>query len=168
MLTGTRPAWLLRDVKPNASRYRPRAETVPLTPYELVKLGPRRSRVLPADASTPLLTTERSEILSRINPENDQELARELVRLESIRDDLLNLRRSVTDAAARKRERELRSRITRLEKEIERLKKRPVASPSKRPAAAAPEQSVRKPNRQQPQQSQQSPTGSAARLPQRR
>ena len=168
MLTGTRPAWLLRDVKPNASRYRPRAETVPLTPYELVKLGSRRSRVLPADASTPLLTTERSEILSRINPENDQELARELVRLESIRDDLLNLRRSVTDAAARKRERELRSRITRLEKEIERLKKRPVASPSKRPAAAAPEQSVRKPNRQQPQQSQQSPTGSTARLPQQR
>ena len=124
MLTGFRPAWVLRDVKPNASRYRPHDETVPLTPYELVKLGPRRDKVLPAAASEPLLTAERGEILSRVNPENDQELARELVRLESIRDDLLRLRRSEADAATRRRERELRNRITRLEKEIARLKKR--------------------------------------------
>ena len=131
MLTGTRPAWLLRDVKPNASRYRPRDERVPLTPYELVKLGPRREKVLPAAASEPLLQTERLEILSRVNPENDQELSRELVRLESIRDDLINLRRSVADAAARRRERELQNRIKKLEKEIARLKNRKAASPPK-------------------------------------
>ncbi len=131
MLTGSRPAWLLRDVKPNASRYRPHDEPVPLTAYELVKLGPRREKVLPAAASEPLLLTERSEIISRVNPENDQELARELARLESIRDDLLNLRRSTADAAARQRERSLRNRITRLEKEIARRKQREKApSPS--------------------------------------
>lgn len=123
LLTGSRPAWLLRDVKPDASRYRPKEEPVPLAAYELVKLGPRRVKVLPAAASEPLLTAERSEIVSRVNPGNDQELARELARLESIRDDILGLRRSVSDAKARQQERELRAQIAKLKKEIEQLKK---------------------------------------------
>lgn len=42
---------------------------------ELVRLGERRRTVLPVAGSASLLTAERGEILSRVNPENDQEPA---------------------------------------------------------------------------------------------
>lgn len=138
MATGSRPAWLLRDVKPDASRYRPRSEPVPLAVYELVRLDARRAKELPPDAGLSLLSAERGDILSRINPENDQELLRDLNRLESIRDDTLGLRRAVSDAKTReeiqnlRRERDrLKADSAKLRKEIEEQKK-PKGTPPKK------------------------------------
>lgn len=130
MATGTRPAWLLRDVKPNASRYRPQDEPIPLTACELVRLGARREKVLPPDAGESLLSAERGDILSRVNPENDQELQRNLLRLESIRDDILGLRRAVSDAKARDEIRDLRRERDRLKTDNANLRNEVKAKPA--------------------------------------
>lgn len=136
MVTGARPAWLLRDIKPNASRYRPRSEPVPLTVYELVRLDERRAKELPPDAGLSLLSAERGDILSRINPENDQELLRDLNRLESIRDDTLGLRRAVSDAKTREEIRDLRRERDRLKADSAKLRKEIEAQ--KKPQSAPP------------------------------
>ena len=130
-ITGTRPAWLLRELKRDASRYRPRKEPVPLTNYEIIRLGPKRDKVLPIAASQNLLQSERREILNRINPENDQRLQGDLTRLESIRDDLAGLRRAAQDA--RRRE-VIRSKAAEKRKAQQRLRRK-IAEASRRMAA---------------------------------
>ena len=129
MITGARPAWLLRDTKPEASRFRPRSEPVPLPVYELVRLGKRRDKVLPPAAGEALLTAERSDILNRLNPENDEERQRDLNRLESIRDDVLGLRRAISDAKARAEADSRRRELDRAKTEA--LKKRQTAPAKK-------------------------------------
>jgi len=130
MATGARPAWLLRDIKPNASRYQPRNEPIPLTVYELVRLDVRRAKELPPDAGLSLLSAERGDILSRINPENDQELLRDLNRLESIRDDTLGLRRAVSDAKTREEIQNLRRERDRLKADSAKLRNEVKAKPA--------------------------------------
>lgn len=122
MITGTRPAWLLRDIKPEASRYRPKEEPVALTVYELARLGERREKVLPLAASESLLSSERDDILARVNPDKDQELQRELTRLESIRDDINGLRRSAADAKAREADRRQARELEKLKAENAKLR----------------------------------------------
>ena len=129
-ITGTRPAWLLRELKRDASRYRPKNEPVPLTNYEIIQLGAKREKVLPLADSQNLLQSERREILNRINPNNDQELQNDLNRLETIRDDVGNLRRAIADA---KRREEARKKAA--EKRKAELAKRRAAEARRRKAA---------------------------------
>ena len=130
-ITGTRPAWLLRELKRDASRYRPRTEPVPLTSYEIIRLGPKREKVLPIADSQNLLQSERREILNRINPENDQLLQSDLTRLETIRDDLAALRRAAQDA---KRREEARRKAAEKRKARQKLLRK-ISDASRRMAA---------------------------------
>lgn len=130
-ITGTRPAWLLRELKRDASRYRPRKEPVPLTSYEIIRLGPKREKVLPIADSQNLLQSERREILNRINPENDQLLQSDLTRLETIRDDLAALRRAAQDA---KRREEARRKAAEKRKARQKLLRK-ISDASRRMAA---------------------------------
>lgn len=130
-ITGTRPAWLLRELKRDASRYRPRKEPVPLTSYEIIRLGPKREKVLPIADSRNLLQSERREILNRINPENDQLLQSDLTRLETIRDDLAALRRAAQDA---KRREEARRKAAEKRKARQKLLRK-ISEASRRMAA---------------------------------
>ena len=130
-ISGTRPAWLLRELKRDASRYRPRKEPVPLTSYEIIRLGPKREKVLPIADSQNLLQSERREILNRINPENDQLLQSDLTRLETIRDDLAALRRAAQDA---KRREEARRKAQEKRKAQQRLRRK-ISDANRRMAA---------------------------------
>ena len=130
-ITGTRPAWLLRELKRDASRYHPKKDPVPLVNYEIIRLGAKREKVLPIAASQNLLQSERREILNRINPENNQLIQSDLTRLETIRDDLAALRRAAQDA--RRRE-ETRRKAVEKRKAQQRLHRK-IAEASRRMAA---------------------------------
>ncbi len=103
MVAGTRPRYLLRDVKPEASRYRAKAEPVALPVYEIVKLGARRKKTLPAADAESQMIVERNELWSRVNPSADPEVRRDLERLDTIREEILNLRRAIAAEKAKKK-----------------------------------------------------------------
>lgn len=102
-ISGERAGWRLFPWKRDASRYRSAiaADTVAMPVYELVRLGPRRAKVLPALDSEQLLQQERRELFERLNPENQPELRRDLERIESIRDEIGTLRRIRREQEAR-------------------------------------------------------------------
>lgn len=101
MITGERPAWLLLPFKRAASRFQESDAPVKFTPYEVIRLGAKRSRVLPAAASVGELQQERAEVLYRLNPAQDPEIRRDTERLEAIRDETGALNRSIAEARRR-------------------------------------------------------------------
>ncbi len=108
VVTGFRDPWLLRRLKPDASRYSAgQLKQIELPAIEIIKLGPKRAKYLPTLDSEPTLQAERNEIILRLNPERTGVIADDLYRLESIRDEITQLRRN---AAEEKRQAELRKR----------------------------------------------------------
>lgn len=77
-----------------------------------MRLGERRRTVLPVVGSASLLTAERCEILSRVNPENDQEPAGR-------------------GRAGRNMREKLRTENAKLPKELEAQKRKPPPADSK-------------------------------------
>ena len=75
-----------------------------------MRLGERRRTVLPVVGSASLLTAERCEILSRVNPENDQEPA---------------------GRGGRNMREKLRAENAKLRKELEAQKRKPPPADSK-------------------------------------
>ncbi len=114
LISGERDSWRLLPVKRDASRYRAVSPTVAMPVYELVRLGARREKVLPALDSEELLLQERRELVERLNPENSPETVRDIERIESIRDEVGALRRARDQARraeeARKAKEEARRR----------------------------------------------------------
>lgn len=119
-ITGERPPWVLIRQKRNASRYWEENQKPPMEPlavYELVKLGARREKPLSSIASEALLQTERQQLRDELNPDKDPLVLRNLDRLETLRDNISSLRRSI------QAEKERREKI-RKQQELQKLKQK--------------------------------------------
>lgn len=83
LITGDRPAHFLVPIQRSATRFLPDKPTVPMQLGEIVKVGPRRKKVLPLSDSERVLQQERREIMERLTPDNNAEIRRDLERLVS-------------------------------------------------------------------------------------
>ena len=139
LITGDRPAHFLVPIQRSATRFLPDKPTVPMQLGEIVKVGPRRKKVLPLSDSERVLQQERREIMERLTPDNNAEIRRDLERLESIRDEVQSLRRAAAEAkrraelrrkAAEKRKAELQRKAEAKRKAEEAKKKKQKPSPA--------------------------------------
>ncbi len=149
-VTGERPPYLIRPAHPDSSRYRDfkKGKTpVKMPVWEIVRLGAKRPLIMEFADSETELQKERQEILDRVNRDNDVELTRDLVRLESIRDETIDLRRQaqqqkrVAEAklqaeAKRKAEAEKKRQATEAKRLAELEKKKKQEAEAKRKAEA--------------------------------
>ncbi len=85
LITGDRPAHFLVPIQRSATRFLPDKPTVPMQLGEIVKVGPRRKKVLPLSDSERVLQQERREIMERLTPDNNAEIRRDLERLAACR-----------------------------------------------------------------------------------
>lgn len=84
LITGDRPAHFLVPIQRSATRFLPDKPTVPMQLGEIVKVGPRRKKVLPLSDSERVLQQERREIMERLTPDNNAEIRRDLERLDRV------------------------------------------------------------------------------------
>jgi len=96
-----RPLAVFRNLKPDASRYLKKKETVPIPPCEIVRIGRKRLKTLSAEETLKMLQQERSELVARLNQERDPLVSDTIARIEAIRDEMVWLRRSIADAKRR-------------------------------------------------------------------
>lgn len=135
-VAGERPAYLLRPVKRDASRYQEaekRHKPVPMPVWEIVRLGAKRPKALTSAGTEQELREERREILDRLNRDNDPELARDLARLEAIRDESQEMRRQIQQQkrAAEARRRAAEKRKAEAAKKAAQARRKDEAKPQK-------------------------------------
>ena len=96
LITGDRPAHFLVPIQRSATRFLPDKPTVPMQLGEIVKVGPRRKKVLPLSDSERVLQQERREIMERLTPDNNAEIRRDLERLAACRSEIFGLGKSMS------------------------------------------------------------------------
>ena len=101
--------------------------------WEIVRLGAKRPKALTSAGTEQELREERREILDRLNRDNDPELARDLARLEAIRDESQEMRRQIQQQkrAAEARRKAAEKRKAEAAKKAAQARRKDEAKPQK-------------------------------------
>jgi len=94
-LAGERPAYVLNDPKRDASRYKGKKKNVKMPVMEILRVSKKRVKPITPAESIDDLQQERRELINKLNPTQDPELSTYLNRLESIKDEINQLRNSL-------------------------------------------------------------------------